>query len=147
MNTYRLGCVFGVLVIGALYVTACSNSHPTASPTPVETATMVALSTSAVASTIEQGLHPSPASTAVPPPIPPIPSLTVSLGQSTAATPPTPATLPAVIEATGTLGSCDFRLELADDVAEQGLGLMHRASMPMDQGMLFVFDLEDELNF
>jgi len=147
VNTNRLGYLLGVLAIGALYLIACSNSHPTASPTPVETATIVALSISAGASPIEQGLHPPLASTAVPPSITPIPSPSVALGQSTSATPPTPATLAAAIEATGTLGSCDFRLELADNVAEQGLGLMYRTSMPMDQGMLFVFDLEDELNF
>ena len=147
MNTNRLGYLLGVLAIGALYLIACSNSPPTASPTPVETATIVALSISAGASPIEHGLHPPLASTAVPPSITPIPSPNVALGQSTSATPPTPATLDALIEATGTLGSCDFRLELADNVAEQGHGLMHRASMPMDQGMLFVFDLEDELNF
>lgn len=52
-----------------------------------------------------------------------------------------------VIEATATLGSCDFRLEVADDGGERSRGLMHRESLPIDQGMLFVFDFEQELNF
>ncbi len=62
--------------------------------------------------------------------------------------PPTPLpTLGIVIEATASLGSCEFRLEIADDGTERGRGLMHRESMPVDQGMLFVFDIEQELNF
>jgi uncharacterized membrane protein (UPF0127 family) len=39
-------------------------------------------------------------------------------------------------------GSHVFRVELADTPAERAKGLMHRKSMPQDQGMLFVFDME-----
>jgi len=130
--------------MGVLYSAGCNNSYPSAAPTSFEAATTVALSTSAVAPMIEQTVQPSSASTSVPPPIP---NPTVAAGESTVATPATPPALATVIEATSTLGRCNFTLEVANNVAERSLGLMHRAFMPMDHGMLFVFAFEDELSF
>jgi uncharacterized membrane protein (UPF0127 family) len=37
------------------------------------------------------------------------------------------------------IGSGTFRLEVADTDAQREQGLMHRESMPEDQGMIFVF--------
>ena len=147
MNRYRLGYLVGVLVIGLLYGTACSHSHPGTSPTLVETATIVELSPPAVPPTIGHELLPSLGSTSAPPSIPPIPNPTVILAQSTPAIPATPPILTTSIEAKGMIGSCEFKLEVANNNEERGKGLMYRTSLPMDQGMLFVFDLEDELNF
>ena len=147
MNTYRLGDSVGVLAIFLLFAIACSHSYPADSPPLVETATIVALSTPTLPPTSKQQLHPSPVITAVPPSILPKSSPTVTHGQATPAIAATPPMLGAVIEATGTVGICEFRLELANNIEERGKGLMHRTSMPLDQGMLFVFDLEDVLNF
>ena len=147
MTTYRLGYFAGILAIILLFATACSHSEPSDSPPLVETATIDALSTPALPPTSKQQLYPSPVMTAVPPSILPKSSPTVTHGQTTPAVTATPPMLAAVIEATGTVGICKFQLELANNNEERGKGLMHRTSMPMDQGMLFVFDLEDELNF
>ena len=147
MTTYRLGYLVGILAIFLLFATACSHSDPADSPLLVETATIVALSTPALPPTSKQQLHPSPVMTAVPPSILPKSSPTVTHDHTTPAVTATPPMSVAVIEATGTVGICEFQLELANDDEERGKGLMHRTSMPMDQGMFFVFDLEDELNF
>lgn len=40
-----------------------------------------------------------------------------------------------------------FRVEVADDLAEQQRGLMYRESLPMSQGMLFVYDSPRPLSF
>ena len=141
MKTYRCGYLAGLLVIGALLSGACSNSYPSASTTIVDSLSP------AVPPTIEQQHLPSPSSTPVPPSMPPISNATVTHSGATPAIPATPPTLATVIEATGLVGSCEFQLELANDNDERGKGLMHRTSMPVDHGMLFVFDLEDELNF
>ena len=126
MKTYRLGYLVAALAIGTLHATACTNSYPAASPSLVETATIVDLPPPPVPPTIEHEIVPSLTSTSVPSPIPHIPTS---------------------IEATGRVGSCEFRLELAYNNVERGKGLMGRSSMPMDQGMLFIFDLEEELSF
>jgi uncharacterized membrane protein (UPF0127 family) len=60
----------------------------------------------------------------------------------------TPVIAPVVvIAAYATLGACDFRLEVADTATERGRGLMERESLPPDQGMLFVYGIQQELNF
>ena len=147
MTIYRLGYLVGILAIFLLFATACSQSDPADSLPLVETATIVALSTPALPPTSKQQLLPSPVITAVQPSILPKSSPTVTHGQATPAITATPPMLAAVIEATGTVGICELQLELVNNNQERGKGLMHRTSMPMDQGMLFVFDLEDELNF
>ncbi|WP_010139754.1 DUF192 domain-containing protein [Oceanicola sp. S124] len=40
-----------------------------------------------------------------------------------------------------------FRVEIADDLAEQQQGLMYRESMALSQGMLFVYDSPRPLSF
>ena len=45
------------------------------------------------------------------------------------------------------IGGEAFRLEVADTVRKQQLGLMHRKSMPADHGMIFVFPDERERSF
>ena len=45
------------------------------------------------------------------------------------------------------IGDQTFRLEIADTVRKQQLGLMHRKSMPADHGMIFVFPDERERSF
>lgn len=40
-----------------------------------------------------------------------------------------------------------FRVEIADDAAERARGLMYRESMPLSQGMLFVYDRPQQLAF
>jgi uncharacterized protein len=55
-----------------------------------------------------------------------------------------PTTLPTVEM---TIGEDDFVLEVADSDRERQKGLMFRESMPQDQGMLFVFEVEEELSF
>ncbi len=52
---------------------------------------------------------------------------------------------PEVCEAT--LGGVAVTLELADDDAERMQGLMYRAAMPENYGMLFVFENEEIRNF
>ncbi|MEP3346068.1 MAG: DUF192 domain-containing protein [Litoreibacter sp.] len=47
----------------------------------------------------------------------------------------------------GDFGSMSFRIEIADDVQERALGLMHRESMPTLSGMLFVYDRPQPLSF
>ena len=44
-------------------------------------------------------------------------------------------------------GGETFRLEVADTVRKQQLGLMHRKSMPADRGMIFVFPDARERSF
>lgn len=44
------------------------------------------------------------------------------------------------VELRGDFGEAQFRVEVADDDAERAQGLMHRESMPMGQGMLFVYE-------
>ena len=85
--------------------------------------------------------------TKVPSAVPPTPSATLLAPSHTPTPLPTVPIPVIVIEATASLGSCDFRLEIADDGTERSRGLMHRQSMPIDQGMLFVYDFEQELNF
>ncbi len=41
----------------------------------------------------------------------------------------------------------EVRVEIADTVSERAEGLMNRTALPEDQGMLFVFDSEQELSF
>jgi uncharacterized membrane protein (UPF0127 family) len=41
----------------------------------------------------------------------------------------------------------EVRVEIADNTSERAKGLMNRTALPKDQGMLFVFDSEQELSF
>jgi len=133
-----------VTVIGIVVFTACTSSPsdpvelpPT--PTPVPLAATVTPTAIPIVTVIP---------TNIPSHVPLTPSATPQRPRHTPTPPPTSLpTLAIVIEATATLGSCDFQLEIADDGTERSRGLMHRESMPMNQGMLFVFDFEQELNF
>jgi uncharacterized membrane protein (UPF0127 family) len=44
-------------------------------------------------------------------------------------------------------GTHDFDVEIADDDESRAQGLKNRASLPTDQGMLFVFDREEPVSF
>ncbi len=55
-------------------------------------------------------------------------------GAATAACSPNRVTL------SGEKGEVSFSVEIADDAAERGQGLMFRESMPMSSGMLFVYE-------
>ena len=142
MSTYK---ILWLLVVGAALGAACSSSSPistatSAPPTPIPSA-------ATALPTIVLRFNSTPTPTHLPPLLAPTetPTSVSPLPQGTAGLPlPTPTI---VIEAIATLGSCNFRLEVADEANERGRGLMARESMPIDQGMLFVFDFEQELNF
>ncbi|MEN0079544.1 MAG: DUF192 domain-containing protein [Pseudomonadota bacterium] len=51
------------------------------------------------------------------------------------------------VELRGAFGEARFRVEIADDAEERALGLMHRESMPMAAGMLFVYEREEPVAF
>lgn len=51
------------------------------------------------------------------------------------------------IEVLAGQGSRTFSIEIADDPAEQARGLMFRPALPVDAGMLFVFDPPRQANF
>ncbi|WP_274628959.1 DUF192 domain-containing protein [Arvimicrobium flavum] len=52
---------------------------------------------------------------------------------------------PLVVESSG--GELSFKIEIADDAAERGAGLMFRKFLPADQGMLFVFERTQPVGF
>ncbi|WP_299688552.1 DUF192 domain-containing protein [uncultured Tateyamaria sp.] len=47
----------------------------------------------------------------------------------------------------GAFGEARFAVELADDPQERAMGLMHRPSMPMSAGMLFIYPAPQRLSF
>ena len=47
----------------------------------------------------------------------------------------------------GDWGQARFSVEVADDAAERGQGLMHRPQMPRMSGMLFVYPREQPVSF
>ncbi len=51
------------------------------------------------------------------------------------------------VEITGDFGKARFTVEVADDDAERAQGLMHRESMALSAGMLFVYDHPQLLSF
>jgi len=51
------------------------------------------------------------------------------------------------VDLRGDWGSARFNVEVADDDAEQQLGLMNRPSLPKSSGMLFVYDRPREVVF
>ena len=51
------------------------------------------------------------------------------------------------VEMRGDFGSARFTVEVADDAGERSLGLMHRESMAQSAGMLFVYQVEEEVGF
>lgn len=86
---------------------------------------------------------PSPAPTPTPSPTP-TPGVTLPPGVSGTPQP----TLPEVqISFETDSGTVELTVELADDGAEQGTGLMFRESMPEDHGMLFDFGNESPRRF
>lgn len=54
---------------------------------------------------------------------------------------------PEIVELRGDWGTAQFSIELADDATERAQGLMHRDSMAMSSGMLFVYDTPDVVSF
>ena len=137
MSVRRLGISLWVLAIGVVMVAACSSPSP--APVPTFVHPTVLPPTAAPASTPEPTQIPSVA--------PPSPSPTLVAPIPTVTSAPAIPTHAIVIEATATLGSCDFRLEVADTSTERSRGLMEREAIPIDQGMLFVFGFQQELNF
>lgn len=51
------------------------------------------------------------------------------------------------VELRGDFGEARFRVEIADDPDERSRGLMHRESMPLSAGMLFVYETEQPVAF
>lgn len=51
------------------------------------------------------------------------------------------------LEIRGDFGSARFTVEVADDAQERATGLMHRESMNRNAGMLFVYEVEEEVGF
>ena len=47
----------------------------------------------------------------------------------------------------GDWGKARFSVEVADDTAERAKGLMHRRSLPLSAGMLFVYETPQPLSF
>lgn len=59
-----------------------------------------------------------------------------------------PAALPATsLEIITATGPRQFAVEVAADAQSQSIGLMHRRSLPLDRGMLFVFEGEEPRAF
>ena len=54
---------------------------------------------------------------------------------------------PGRVELRGEFGTAAFAVEIADDAGERALGLMNRPSMPMGQGMLFVYEHPQPVSF
>ncbi|NSX55672.1 DUF192 domain-containing protein [Sulfitobacter sp. 1151] len=54
---------------------------------------------------------------------------------------------PDFVDIKGDWGQARFQVEIADDAAERGQGLMHRETMPRFSGMLFVYPDPQELAF
>ena len=51
------------------------------------------------------------------------------------------------VQLRGDWGSARFDVEIADSAEERALGLMHRESLPMRAGMLFIYPREGTLSF
>jgi len=51
------------------------------------------------------------------------------------------------VDLRGEWGEARFRIEIADSAEERSLGLMHRESLPMGGGMLFVYDEPRSVSF
>ena len=51
------------------------------------------------------------------------------------------------VEISGDFGKARFSVEVADDDAERAQGLMHRETMPMSAGMLFIYDRPQLVSF
>ncbi|UWR28476.1 DUF192 domain-containing protein [Sulfitobacter sp. W002] len=47
----------------------------------------------------------------------------------------------------GDWGKARFSVEVADDTAERAKGLMHRRSLPLSAGMLFIYETPQPLSF
>ncbi len=54
---------------------------------------------------------------------------------------------PGRAEVRGDFGAASFAVEIADDAAERAQGLMNRSSMPMGQGVLFVYERPQPVSF
>ena len=54
---------------------------------------------------------------------------------------------PGRVELRGDFGTAGFAVEIADDAEERAVGLMNRPSMPMGQGMLFVYERPQPVSF
>jgi uncharacterized membrane protein (UPF0127 family) len=54
---------------------------------------------------------------------------------------------PGRAEIRGPFGTAAFSVELADDPAERARGLMHRPSLPMGSGMLFLYEAPQSVAF
>ncbi|MEM6759657.1 MAG: DUF192 domain-containing protein [Pseudomonadota bacterium] len=57
------------------------------------------------------------------------------------------ACAPDVVWLRGEFGQARFAVEIADDSTERAQGLMHRTSMPLSAGMLFVYEQPGRLSF
>lgn len=51
------------------------------------------------------------------------------------------------IDVRGDWGTASFAIEVADDAAERGRGLMHRETMPRFSGMLFIYETPQSVSF
>lgn len=51
------------------------------------------------------------------------------------------------VRISGQNGDIELKIEIADDPAERSRGLMNRNSMKDDEGMLFIFEKSDYVNF
>ena len=54
---------------------------------------------------------------------------------------------PGRVDLRGDFGTAAFSVEIADDAEERAQGLMDRPSMPMGQGMLFVYERPQRVSF
>lgn len=52
-----------------------------------------------------------------------------------------------VVQLRGPWGQAQFRVELADEPTARARGLMHRESLPLSQGMLFVYEHPQRVSF
>ncbi len=88
---------------------------------------------------------------------PPTPTIVPTTAATTAAQTPTPSATATLVPATQTplpadtirvdLNNVAFFLKIVDTVEERGKGLMGVASMPQNDGMLFVFETVNRWNF
>ena len=52
-----------------------------------------------------------------------------------------------IVDLRGDWGSARFKVEVADDPRERGVGLMNRPSMPQTAGMLFIYETPQRATF
>lgn len=137
--SYR--CTVPILLLLLVVVAGCSSQLPAsaANPTAAPVAERVEITPSPSAVVSEAASVPTQVRT--------LPSATPSDIAGPSVAPPTEATTPTTQTIPLTIGEHVLEVELASTGEERARGLMFRESLPVDQGMLFVYPNERILSF